>query len=189
MKLVNALVVDDSAIIRKIIRTNLARFEITNCDEAADGAAALKLLQVNDYHIIFTDYNMPGMNGLEFVKKLHLYGEKYAKIRIIAVSSEFNDTLRIQFQNLGVDHFIAKPFSLEMFKEAIAPILTGDDAQKETTSLSLNDISRLFQNTSPEATFDGKYLVLDFGKDKLTIDANAIAKVATVYSESEEINQ
>lgn len=182
-KEIRALIVDDSITIRKILKNNLAKFNIDTCDEASDGKIAWQLLLKYDYQLVLTDYNMPELNGLELAKKIFENKDRFAHIKVVAVSSAFSQELISQFKNYGVDKFIAKPFSLEIFKEVVSSIFTNEKSDVEASSLDMDAISNLFAKNEPKTSFDGKYLILDFGADKLTIDANAVLKAATIYTQ------
>ncbi|MEY4504183.1 MAG: hypothetical protein RL154_476 [Pseudomonadota bacterium] len=174
-----ALIVDDSATIRKIIKANLSKFNITLCDDANDGKAAWQLLLNKEYNFLFVDYNMPEMNGLELVKKISCNTERFAGLKIIAISSAFSKELIEQYKEFGVKIFIVKPFSLDMFKEAFEPLLSND-ALAENKEVSLDDISKLFEICLPQTSFNGTVFVLDFGGQKLTIDASAIGQYMSI---------
>jgi len=177
-KTIRALVVDDSVTIRKILKNNLSKFGIAHCDEASDGKAAWQLMLKCDYDLVLTDYNMPEMNGVDFAKKISEGGEKFAKVRIAAVSSAFSKELILQFKKFGVDTFLVKPFNLEMFNEAISSLLPSLDTEQDTDSSFASELSKLFEKNSPKTTFDGKNIVLDFGEEKIYIDAGAIPKTS-----------
>ena len=82
------LVVDDSRIMRNIIKNTFSTLKIP-CDflEAENGAKALKLLETNKVSIIFLDWNMPEMDGIQFLKKVRSMPD-YKSLPIIMVTSE-----------------------------------------------------------------------------------------------------
>jgi two-component system, chemotaxis family, chemotaxis protein CheY len=79
MKSVRALIIDDSAVMRKIVERALrqAGVELTELREAGNGAEALMALGQSGVDLILCDINMPVMDGLEFVKRLrHLEAQR-----------------------------------------------------------------------------------------------------------------
>ncbi|MEJ2124541.1 MAG: response regulator [Alphaproteobacteria bacterium] len=118
--MMNALVVDDSAVIRKITRRILENLSF-HVDEAADGVEASRVCYEDMPDIIFLDWNMPEMNGLEFLKDLRnmpFGGEP----KVIFVTTE-NDISRIQCAiEAGADEYIMKPFNEHIIREKLAQI-------------------------------------------------------------------
>ncbi|MBF0181877.1 MAG: response regulator [Magnetococcales bacterium] len=106
---VQALVVDDSNSSRHHIRQFLMRcnFEVL---EAADGQAALALLQDHaEVRLILVDYEMPGMNGFQLVKKIRTRLSR-DRVAIIGLSSHGGGDLAARFLKAGANDFLAKPF-------------------------------------------------------------------------------
>ncbi|MBF0341578.1 MAG: response regulator [Magnetococcales bacterium] len=106
---VKAMVVDDSKSSRYHIRQFLNRcnFEVL---EAADGPTALELLQTHtDVRLIIVDYEMPGMNGFQLIKRIR---PRFSRDRtaIIGLSSHGTGDLAAQFLKAGANDFLAKPF-------------------------------------------------------------------------------
>ncbi|MEJ2227599.1 MAG: response regulator [Alphaproteobacteria bacterium] len=118
--MMNALVVDDSAVIRKITRRILENLSF-HVDEAADGVEASRVCYEDMPDIIFLDWNMPEMNGLEFLKDLRnmpFGGEP----KVIFVTTE-NDIARIRCAiEAGADEYIMKPFNEHIIREKLAQI-------------------------------------------------------------------
>jgi len=107
------LTVDDSSVIRKIIRgaAEVLEFEIL---EAEDGLEALKVVEQykGDIDLILLDWNMPGMNGLEVLKTLKS-NEEYCRIPIMMVTTESKKENIIEAVKAGVSHYMIKPFAME----------------------------------------------------------------------------
>ena len=64
------LIVDDFSTMRRIIKNLLRDLGFTNCQEADDGATALPMLQAGDYDFVVTDWNMPGMQGIDLLRAI-----------------------------------------------------------------------------------------------------------------------
>jgi two-component system chemotaxis response regulator CheY len=134
------LVVDDSATMRRIIKNTLVKlgFDAKDIMEAADGMEAWELFQKHkdDVEVILTDWNMPNMNGLEFVKKVRDYevqngilGEgpnmikdiKAGKgVKIVMITTEGGKESVIEAVKAGVNNYIVKPFTPQVLKEKLA---------------------------------------------------------------------
>ena len=99
------MVVDDSAVMRKIVIKALMEGGHTDIVEAADGKEALT--KVEDVDVIFTDWNMPVMDGLTFVKELR----QSSKIPIVMVTTEGGQKEVLEAMKNGVNDYIVKPFT------------------------------------------------------------------------------
>jgi two-component system chemotaxis response regulator CheY len=112
------LVVDDSRVIRKVARRILEDlgFEVA---EAGDGAEALGWCRTMTPHLVLLDWNMPGMNGLEFLRQLRAAAGGAAP-RVVFCSEE-NDLEHIrQALAAGADEYIMKPFDGDIVASKLA---------------------------------------------------------------------
>jgi CheY-like chemotaxis protein len=107
-KRTRTLIVDDSRTIRQVILRVLKRsvFNLV-IDEASSGERALKLFTEGDYDLVFLDYNMPGLDGLDTLKRI-LSGDPNSKI--IMISAERNDVHVREAKAAGAVTFLHKPF-------------------------------------------------------------------------------
>jgi len=116
------LVVDDSSTMRRIIKNTLNRIGRKDVIEGADGLEGWEQLQKNDdIDIIITDWNMPNMNGLEFVRKIRA-DSKYDLIPIVMVTTEGGKAEVITALKAGVNNYIVKPFTPQILKEKLEAI-------------------------------------------------------------------
>ncbi|AEA33334.1 response regulator [Hippea maritima] len=117
------ITIDDSSTMRRIIKNTLKRIgygdEIL---EAENGKEALDILASNDVDLIITDWNMPVMDGLTFVKKIRS-DHKYDDIPIIMVTTEAAKEDIITALKAGVNNYIVKPFTPQVLKEKIEAVL------------------------------------------------------------------
>jgi len=105
------------------IRDSLRRFFANeNCALMAveTGEDALEILKGNDCDIIITDYRLPGMDGLAFLKKAQRINTRFKKILLTAYMTE---AVIAEAFRLGVHEFIEKPFSTEDLEEALVRVL------------------------------------------------------------------
>jgi len=116
------LIVDDAKTMRTIIKNVLKKlgFSDENFLEAGDGEEALKILEENadDVKIIFLDWNMPKMNGFEFLKKVRS-NPKYNHIKIVMVTTETKKENVIAALKAGANNYIAKPFTPQVLKQKL----------------------------------------------------------------------
>ena len=120
MKIV--LVVDDSRIMRNIVKNTFTELGIP-CTylEAENGKTALRLLEENKVNIIFLDWNMPEMDGLEFLKKIKSMPD-YQNIPIIMVTSEAAKYNVIEALDAGATDYIIKPIQEKTFRQKVSAI-------------------------------------------------------------------
>lgn len=111
---IQVLVVDDSDMSRKHV-VNLFKRHLFSVLEAKDGVSAIKVLLENpNIKLLFTDYNMPGMDGFELVRNLRYKYDKTDLI-MIGISGESSEALSAKFIKHGANDFLHKPFHPEEF--------------------------------------------------------------------------
>lgn len=115
------LVVDDSKPMRSAIKRTILRagFEDLIILEAEDGKEALRLIESTPIDLIITDYNMPGMDGLEFITNLKGKTD-YKNIPVLLMTGEMNEAKLEKFKEIGVAAHITK----DIKPEEIKPILS-----------------------------------------------------------------
>ncbi|MEA3486123.1 MAG: chemotaxis response regulator CheY [Thermodesulfobacteriota bacterium] len=116
------LVVDDFATMRKIIKNLLKQAGYQNIVEAEDGGAALKTLQSQKVDFIISDWNMPNMNGLEFLTAVRTDSE-LSSLPFLMVTAEALQENVVQAVKAGVSNYIVKPFTAEVLNEKIEKII------------------------------------------------------------------
>ncbi|OPY84005.1 MAG: Chemotaxis protein CheY [Syntrophorhabdus sp. PtaU1.Bin153] len=112
------LVVDDFATMRKIVKNVLKQINLDNVVEAENGKHALSVLNEDSVDLIISDWMMPEMTGIEFLKVCKGDEEK-KKIPFIMVTAEGQKDSVMEAIKSGVDNYIVKPFTPEKLKEAI----------------------------------------------------------------------
>jgi len=117
------ITVDDSSTMRRIIKNTLKRIGYGDeVLEAENGKEALEVLENREVDLIITDWNMPVMDGLTFVKKIRS-NKKYDDVPIIMVTTEAAKEDIITALKAGVNNYIVKPFTPQVLKEKIETVM------------------------------------------------------------------
>jgi len=120
-----ALIVDDSRFVRGYVR-GLLEEKGFECEEAADGRAALDLLHgEKDFDIALVDWNMPVMNGLDMLKRLRAEG--FSGIKVMMVTTEAENDFIVGALEAGADEYLMKPFDGEAMQEKLAMLGLTED--------------------------------------------------------------
>lgn len=124
----NVLVVDDSATVRSVIAKTLrlAEVPINELHEASNGEEALMVLRDQWIDLVFSDLNMPVMDGMALVERMSS-DELLKVIPVIIVSTEGSTTRIEELKLKGISGFIRKPFTPEQVREMIDQVLGGGD--------------------------------------------------------------
>ncbi len=115
------LVVDDFSTMRRIIKNLLRDLGFNNTSEADDGSSALPVLQNGNFDFLITDWNMPGMQGIDLLKAVRA-DPKLAKLPVLMVTAESKREQIIEAAQAGVNGYIVKPFTAATLKEKIEKI-------------------------------------------------------------------
>ena len=116
------LVVDDFSTMRRIIKNLLHDLGYANVTEADDGKTALPMLQAGGFDFLITDWNMPGMPGLDLLKAVRA-DPKLAKLPVLMLTAEAKREQIIEAAQAGVNGYVIKPFTAVTLKEKIDKIL------------------------------------------------------------------
>lgn len=117
-KPVNVLIVDDSAMMRAIIRRAVVLSGVEGLvHEAANGREALAVLEAAPIDAVFTDINMPVMSGPELLRAMA--GRDWDHIHRIIVSTDGSDARREEVRDLKVRMYVEKPFAPEMIRDVL----------------------------------------------------------------------
>src|SRR2546427_8581716 len=105
--MVMLLVIDDDEVIRDLLHQALS--EKYECDTADRAEQAIECLKVQKYDVIITDIFMPGLSGMQVLKRLKEY---HLPTPVIVISGR-GDELKDSFMEMGAFAFFTKPFRLE----------------------------------------------------------------------------
>lgn len=115
------LVVDDFSTMRRIIKGLLGDLGYTNVTEADDGTTALPLLKAGSFDLLITDWNMPGMQGVELLRHVRA-DERLKKLPVLMLTAEAKREQIVEAAQAGVNGYVIKPFTAATLKEKIDKI-------------------------------------------------------------------
>jgi two-component system chemotaxis response regulator CheY len=126
MNKLRVLIVDDSSVMRKIVERSLrqAGLELLEVHEASNGVEALAEAQKGPFDLIFSDINMPAMDGLEFLKNLAA-GESTKNVPVVMITTEGSELRAKEAMSIGARGYIRKPFTPDHIKERVALLVGG----------------------------------------------------------------
>jgi two-component system chemotaxis response regulator CheY len=115
------LIVDDFSTMRRIIKNLLRDLGFGNTHEADDGSTALPMLQNGSFEFLVSDWNMPGLNGLDLLKAVRA-DPKLSKLPVLMVTAESKREQIIEAAQAGVNGYVVKPFTAATLEEKIKKI-------------------------------------------------------------------
>ena len=121
------LVVDDFSTMRRIIRNLLKELGFNNTHEADDGQTALPMLQSGNFDFLVTDWNMPGMTGINLLKAVRA-DPKLTSLPVLMVTAESKRDQIIEAAQAGVNGYVVKPFTAATLEEKINKIFERVEA-------------------------------------------------------------
>lgn len=120
------LVVDDFSTMRRIVKNLLRDLGFTNTAEADDGSTAWPMLQNGNYDFLVTDWNMPGMTGIELLQKVRA-DDRLKTLPVLMVTAEAKRDQIVAAAQAGVNGYVVKPFTAAALKEKIEKIFERVD--------------------------------------------------------------
>lgn len=124
---IKILVVDDFSTMRRIIKNLLRDLGLTNVHEADDGQTALPILKQGGIEFLITDWNMPGMSGIDLLRTVRA-DPKLRHIPVLMVTAEAKREQIIAAAQAGVNGYVVKPFTAAVLKEKIDKIFQRIEA-------------------------------------------------------------
>ncbi|WP_205859263.1 chemotaxis response regulator CheY [Pleionea sediminis] len=115
------LIVDDFSTMRRIVKNLLKDLGFNNTQEADDGQTALPMLQQGDFDFLVTDWNMPGMQGIDLLKNVRA-DPGLKDLPVLMVTAEAKREQIVEAAQAGVNGYIVKPFTAGTLKEKIEKI-------------------------------------------------------------------
>ncbi len=115
------LIVDDFSTMRRILKNLLRDLGFSNTQEADDGLTAWPMLQTGNFDFLVSDWNMPGMTGLDLLKKVRA-DPQLSSLPILLVTAESKREQIIEAAQAGVNGYVVKPFTAGTLEEKINKI-------------------------------------------------------------------
>ncbi|MCU0556645.1 MAG: response regulator [Desulfobacterales bacterium] len=119
---IKILIVDDFATMRRILKNILKKIGFTHIIEADDGSNALKVLEKEKVDLVISDWNMPKMTGIEFLKAVRS-NTAFKDLPFLMVTAEAQKQNIIEAVQAGVSNYVVKPFTEEVITEKLVKIL------------------------------------------------------------------
>ncbi len=115
------LIVDDFSTMRRIVKNLLRDLGFNNTQEADDGLTALPMLKKGEFDFVVTDWNMPGMQGIDLLKHVRADAE-LKHLPVLMITAEAKREQIIEAAQAGVNGYIVKPFTAATLKEKLDKI-------------------------------------------------------------------
>jgi two-component system chemotaxis response regulator CheY len=115
------LVVDDFSTMRRIIKGLLGDLGFSKVTEADDGLTALPLLKAGNFDLLITDWNMPGMQGVELLRQVRA-DQRLKKLPVLMLTAEAKREQIVEAAQAGVNGYVIKPFTAATLKDKIDKI-------------------------------------------------------------------
>ena len=157
------LVVDDESRMRKLVKDFLVRSDFSVV-EAADGEEAIDVFfdeKNSDISLVILDVMMPKMNGWEVCKEIR----RFSKVPIIMLTAKGEESDELQGFEIGVDEYIAKPFSPKILVARVEAILRRTHGLNKSDILSAGGIE--VDNSAHQVRIDGNPIELSFKEFEL----------------------
>ena len=121
----SALVIDDSPLMRRLVRSLLRQFGFSSVDEAENGSAALRQVERHRYDVAICDWMMEPTNGLEFVRALRRHSDPACcGLPVIMVTSVANKAQVLAVRDQGVTEYLVKPISAAKLEKRLVAALS-----------------------------------------------------------------
>ena len=120
-------IVDDFSAMRRIIKNLLRDLGFTNTHEADDGSSALPMLQAGGFDFLVSDWNMPGMTGIDLLRAVRADNE-LSRLPVLMVTAEAKRDQIIEAAKSGVNGYVVKPFTAGTLKDKIEKIFERLDS-------------------------------------------------------------
>ena len=118
------LVVDDFSTMRRIVKNLLQELGYNDITEADDGNTALPLLKAGAFDVLITDWNMPGMPGIDLLKAVRA-DAKLAKLPVLMLTAEAKREQIVEAVQAGASGYVIKPFTAVTLKEKLDKMLAA----------------------------------------------------------------
>jgi two-component system chemotaxis response regulator CheY len=119
---VKVLIVDDRLTSRMLLRDGLQELGITQIDMAPDGEAGLKAMMAKPAHLVISDFNMPKLDGIEFLRAMRAH-EPTSQAGFIMLTGKDDASLIKRAYQYGANNYLTKPFTIPDLKAQIEGVV------------------------------------------------------------------
>lgn len=126
LQALNVLVVDDSALARKMIVRTLGKMGIVNLKVAEDGSEAIPMIQQESFDLIFSDYNMPKVDGHQLLKFIR-HESNQPDVPVLMITTEGDESKLAAVQQEGVSAIVDKPFDITTVRLMIESVFSESE--------------------------------------------------------------
>ena len=165
---VHALAVDDNAVNLMVVSNILQQYDI-EVEEVDSGKVAIQRYYENEYDLIFMDYLMPDMDGVEATKNIRNLNKKVNPV-IIALSANVNKEIKEKFEQAGADYVMAKPLELKELSHVLRRYLP---------SYKILEEKAIIQESKDQITFEALKSVLK-EVDSLNLESGLVYMAGSV---------
>ena len=142
--MLSALVVDDSSTIRKMLSMMLSDMNFDVVATASSGEEGIKLYEEHKPNFVTMDVNMPGINGMETLKRIR---DNHKDANILMVTSRGDDLLVKESIKYGAKGYILKPLNLEKIKKSLQSVFPNEFKSEDDTQESIEDYDSSIKDT------------------------------------------
>lgn len=118
---ISVMIADDQASMRSLIRNGLEQIGFTDVRETKDGEEALRAVISNPVQLIISDFNMPNLDGIGFLRSVRAYPPT-SKTAFIMLTGRADIELLKRAKEHGVNNYVVKPFTVQTLRERIEAI-------------------------------------------------------------------
>jgi two-component system, chemotaxis family, chemotaxis protein CheY len=118
---VKAVIVDDQMTMRSLVRAALQQIGVLDIREFPSAGEAFQDLKAKPAHVVFSDFNMPGMDGLEFLRAIRAEAATKATAFILLTGRADKELVQRAAQ-FGANNYMVKPFTVAVLKQKLDQI-------------------------------------------------------------------
>ena len=123
----HVLFVEDDAMNRRVVRDMLSVADVRMSE--ADGAqAGIGMIDAEDYDVVLMDLRMPGMDGLEALRRIRARTDAKSKVPVVVVTADIAPDLKNECLREGADDFLTKPIAMDALFDAIGRLMAQGGA-------------------------------------------------------------
>jgi two-component system chemotaxis response regulator CheY len=139
------LVVDDTAVMRTMLRRSLSSLGFKNITDCRSAEEALDKLHESSFDLIISDWSMPKMSGLEFFQELQ-HTERLKKVPFLVITANTDRRTVLTALKAGIVFYVTKPFTLEALREKVEAVLTPQRVE-ESAKAAAEHLAAITKNT------------------------------------------